>query len=959
MTQVKQILSIAIIFSGCSQKHKTQHQDAVSEKIRPCGLVGPNEERAGYQQLLDDFIKLCGTPFSDDFLNQWYEFEEKHEENIRYFEKKFYRRISCLEDDDSHNLLYWAVISNNPIILHFTYQHCGKGVSFLEKDKKTQKSLLDIAIENKCYESIKFFHEVGCLFHMIDRRHAKLAVKSNHIDIIKLLYSNYPFLFNEGTLTFPAIGYAQSNEVCKIFLEANSTYDCLGSPMLKLLHGVDGDLLIKPSFDPSSNCYDFLSNLELARSSYRAVKWRNLNNYVEWVNSEFDYKQPSLLDFFHVAQIPCMQGIKPSELFDIFDAIVEKYKINLTEKIDGEYLTHLAIRAKNRTLIRYILSRGADPNAVDDNLHTALHLAVYWHRYSDLVESLVSSYGANVNVIDKQGWTPLLLALKNKDLQCVEFLLDKGADVQVGNAITGSPISLAISIGPRMDLRQLLDLGADIFPPYGNYVDSPFYLATQYFLKDNNFDYLDLLHQYIRSSVEEKKSYLSTHLLFLTKNLATIFGELSYSGVIGEMTKLIQWLLKLGADRNATDENGWTPLLHAIKNQVFYISRQLAYCGGTIALPVNIPLDNTLLTDIKDVVDFAKKDNKIAVIDEIVKGKPVQVNERLSIPPYTEHNTSIPQLDQPRKALCEIRIKEDMVETSHNAPYFIMQAISSRTPKNTLNTNPVLPNLESNFNVALQCFYSLFGSTLQPMINQYKNNSPLANIFNQMRQRNTDKVEQAVQLIKTFRIGELNQDVNNLIFGQNGIVSYCTQMMPNFRENFLIDDVRNKPTNNKQLLEISIPIVSNDIDLLEILHVLCDAYSRNRRIRFCNGPKILTIHLDRFKFVKGYPMKNNRKVRFPETFSVLQNWFLEPNKAPKVEYSLAGVIIHKGSLLDGHYWCYCKNKQEKWFRYDDAQVSGPLEFYILENEALGNQYDDASAYILFYEQSLFIPAPKK
>jgi uncharacterized protein len=90
----------------------------------------------------------------------------------------------------------------------------------------------------------------------------------------------------------------------------------------------------------------------------------------------------------------------------------------------------------NRT--KALLKLGANPNATDDEGQTALHAAVAWFQYdSDMIgrfptdpevlEALLEG-GAALNPVDKEGYTPLLLAARNDNNRAVHFLVEHGAD---------------------------------------------------------------------------------------------------------------------------------------------------------------------------------------------------------------------------------------------------------------------------------------------------------------------------------------------------------------------------------------------------------------------------------------------------------------------------------------------------------------------------------------------------
>ncbi|KDQ08695.1 hypothetical protein BOTBODRAFT_84408, partial [Botryobasidium botryosum FD-172 SS1] len=78
-----------------------------------------------------------------------------------------------------------------------------------------------------------------------------------------------------------------------------------------------------------------------------------------------------------------------------------------------------------------LLNAGASVNAVDRNGLTPLHLAVSCHGYVDLIPllALLVSAGADVNATNANGSTPLHLAALHGNILASEYLIGAGADM--------------------------------------------------------------------------------------------------------------------------------------------------------------------------------------------------------------------------------------------------------------------------------------------------------------------------------------------------------------------------------------------------------------------------------------------------------------------------------------------------------------------------------------------------
>lgn len=71
------------------------------------------------------------------------------------------------------------------------------------------------------------------------------------------------------------------------------------------------------------------------------------------------------------------------------------------------------------------MRRGAALNAKNNNSETPLHKAVFY--YSERVVKLLVDSGANINVRDYEGRTPLAVARKQGFDRMIEILLKHGA----------------------------------------------------------------------------------------------------------------------------------------------------------------------------------------------------------------------------------------------------------------------------------------------------------------------------------------------------------------------------------------------------------------------------------------------------------------------------------------------------------------------------------------------------
>ncbi|CAF2131173.1 BnaA03g46800D [Brassica napus] len=100
----------------------------------------------------------------------------------------------------------------------------------------------------------------------------------------------------------------------------------------------------------------------------------------------------------------------------------------------------------------------------------------------------------------------------------------------------------------------------------------------------------------------------------------------------------------------------------------------------------------------------------------------------------------------------------------------------------------------------------------------------------------------------------------------------------------------------------------------------CKSYERaKKKLKITEPPNVLTIALKRFQ--SGKFGKLNKLVRFPETLDLTP--YVSGGSEKSHDYKLYGVIVHLDTMnaaFSGHYVCYVRNSQNKWYKADDSTV---------------------------------------
>ncbi|RYP90107.1 hypothetical protein DL770_003799 [Monosporascus sp. CRB-9-2] len=124
---------------------------------------------------------------------------------------------------------------------------------------------------------------------------------------------------------------------------------------------------------------------------------------------------------------------------------------------------YVACQSGNDDVVETLLYHGADPNLWADGMSSPLHAAAEHYpgaEYLAICRMLVAA-GAEMNHKRFDGWTPMHLAV---DLGCaplVKLLLLQGANPNIVNNEGNTPLQMALRTGDRVVLRVMVDHEGD------------------------------------------------------------------------------------------------------------------------------------------------------------------------------------------------------------------------------------------------------------------------------------------------------------------------------------------------------------------------------------------------------------------------------------------------------------------------------------------------------------------
>lgn len=109
--------------------------------------------------------------------------------------------------------------------------------------------------------------------------------------------------------------------------------------------------------------------------------------------------------------------------------------VNSRDVTTGESALHIVIARRDATWLNFMLAKGANANLADNSGNTPLMAAVQ-NRFEEGVRMLMAS-GAQVDKVNGSGETPLIRAVQLRDLGLVRLLVAQGANPDRRDTIAG------------------------------------------------------------------------------------------------------------------------------------------------------------------------------------------------------------------------------------------------------------------------------------------------------------------------------------------------------------------------------------------------------------------------------------------------------------------------------------------------------------------------------------------
>ncbi|OPB40459.1 hypothetical protein A0O28_0005380 [Trichoderma guizhouense] len=317
-----------------------------------------------------------------------------------------------------------------------------------------------------------------------------------------------------------------------------------------------------------------------------------------------------LLDRDAPIQIAGYDGITPmhcavrSGNADILQMLVDKVKSG-RQKYTGKGVVH--VDRNERHPIHWAAVRGdvdsvwllKDDISLKDRFGwTCLHLAaIYGHK--DLLTCIIEDCGADINIGDNDSRTPLHLAIENKSLPAIPLLIEAGAQLDAKSKDGSTPLHIAVK--EIETVRLLLESGADKeatdlegrTPLYQALADGTIEVATLLVDEGANVataakDGRTPLHMAL--SLGSKGFGIAKRLLQSDSIKAADYAKAKAKDEATPLhiaaehgpSEAIELLHRLGANVDALDDFGQTPLLISIYKKKWEIAELLIKAGANV-----------------------------------------------------------------------------------------------------------------------------------------------------------------------------------------------------------------------------------------------------------------------------------------------------------------------------------------------------------------------------------------
>lgn len=357
-------------------------------------------------------------------------------------------------------------------------------------------------------------------------------------------------------------------------------YACIDDPDLKVLQALidaGADVNAKDE-DGRAPLGEAIDSREWLTAKILVDAGANVKEAIMWCQSQFE--NPSLGE----RPLLCYAIAEMDLEFEVLQSLIDTTDINEYYAYSGWTPLHYeADRGPDLKVLQALIDAGADMHAKDWEKRTPLHIAAQNTSNPEIVRCLADFHSAHAT--DVYGMEPLHYAAARyaPDPEVLQVLIDAGADVGASN--NGRTV-MTVDIGMGGDTFLNLQDSMEIVSCLEKFSELPHKLADYFYDRGWCLDrfYCDVANNELQDFEDslERMRNMGRYLYTGNAEGAPWDGRtpLHHATMGNSNPEVLQVLIDAGADVNAQDVYGYTPLDLAKSNKNPEISKLLISCGA-------------------------------------------------------------------------------------------------------------------------------------------------------------------------------------------------------------------------------------------------------------------------------------------------------------------------------------------------------------------------------------------
>lgn len=234
-----------------------------------------------------------------------------------------------------------------------------------------------------------------------------------------------------------------------------------------------------------------------------------------------------------------------------------------------------AVVKGDRDIVQLLLAYGADPNARPPGSESQLHIACSNDK-KYIVKALIETGKVDLREPNAKGETPLYAAVLRRQKDCIDVLLDGGADPNARPLGQDSMLSIAVASDSKAIVKSIVKSGKARIDELNSKGETPLYVAVQRWQKDSIETLLEaganpnampigkdtMLHLTISNDSKAVAKMLLQH----GANVEEMKGGETplFRAIYRGLTAMVTLLLEYGASTSFRTAKGETPLSIAV-----------------------------------------------------------------------------------------------------------------------------------------------------------------------------------------------------------------------------------------------------------------------------------------------------------------------------------------------------------------------------------------------------------